>query len=59
MRACFTINPLKKEMLFPLATMIIHFFVRTLLSLINQKVLQKNDAFLLANSLLTIFFVCI
>ena len=47
MRACFTINPLKKEMLFPLATMIIYFFVRTLLSLINQKVLQKNnDAFL-------------
>ena len=54
MRACFTINPLKKEMLFPLATMIIQLFVRPLLSLINQKVLQKkDDAFLLANSSFT------
>ena len=56
MRACFTINPLKKEMLFPLATMIIQLFVRPLLSLINQKVLQKkDDAFLLANSLFRTF----
>ena len=54
MRSCFTINPLKKEMLFPLATMIIQFFAITLLDLINQKVLQ-DDAFLLANSLLKIF----
>ena len=55
MRSCFTINPLKKEMLFPLATMIVQFFVKALLSFIYQKVSQKNENFLLANSIVTIF----
>ena len=55
MSSCFTINPLKKEMLFPLATMIVQFFVKALLSFIYQKVSQKDENFLLANSIVTIF----
>lgn len=55
MSSCFTINPLKKEMLFPLATMIVQFFVKALLSFIYQKVSQKHKNFLLANSIVTIF----
>ena len=51
MPPCFTINPLKKDMLFPLATMIVQFFNKTILTIIKQKVTEKdNGYFLLANS---------